>query len=343
LALTEDPAPIVVGPPLTTISGAIGVLGDWQYFRFSGSKDDQLKLALDQTSSSLDIRVILRPLAGAGTVVAASTSPSSRTAVTPRFALPETGAYLVEVMANWPSGERLLKNGFQGPYAITLLEPAVQNVALDSNTPSTLTAPVFDVFAFPGSAGQVVNMALLNPDRMTINANLYGPGGGNPVKGVSAGTSLLQTDLFRLPDTGTYRIVVDAVPGSSGSVTLGLPLVEPPAALDVSVLPAQASGDLLVVGDRRFFRFTGNQGDVRNLILSHASGTLNATLRLVRDTGTEFWNGPQLRTATTSALVRIAQTGNFALPQTGAYIIEVRPTGFDVSVLGVFDVTVAAP
>ena len=97
-------------------------------------------------------------------------------------------------------------------------------IELDSNTTGFLTDGEIDFLLFEGTAGQVINLGLVNRADDTIIVNVIAPS-GNALTFLNVSTSQVyfESGVFTLPETGNYLIEVGGGTFSPvGSYTLGL-------------------------------------------------------------------------------------------------------------------------
>lgn len=358
LAAIAEPTPLTLASPSIAVAGEIDVVGDYDYYSFGGDEGDAVNLVMSHAAGDLTTYVWLRQDTGEDFFDGAirrsvGTYPTTRTGESGVFRLPATDTYYLEVDSTYHPSYGV--ESFLGPYDLTVFAPEVVTVDLDSNTAAEIEPYGFDVFAFEAEEGDVVNAALLAEDGFSVSGSgsgvadltVYDPSGAVVVSRATFDYADTGPTRLVFRDGGTYTIVVDGRTDAAGAYTVGLSLIEPPAPLDLGTLPLDVPGELTVVGERRFYRFDGTQGDVRNFVLDHPSGSLNARLYLRQDDGTAFFNGTVWRQAFTSNTTRTAQTGDYSLPETDAYVLEVLPLyddffGLD-SVLGVYTVTIEEP
>lgn len=352
LARIEVPSPLTLSSSSINVGGEITVIGDKHFYSFEGSADAAHNFVLNHAAGTLTARLYLRQDTGSeffnGQVRRnAATTNAQRTVETRRYELPASDGYLIEIDAGLNHGV----NSFTGVYDITVFSPETTAITFDSNTAEVLVPYGFNQLSFNALENQLINVALVSEDSFggngTVDMTVYDPSGR--IVTSRAGRHYLETDIIRLTfrGGGTFLIVVDGRGASAGDYTLGLSLVELPTPVTLNAPPLNLGGELVIVGERAFYSFSGSAGDVHDFILNHASGSLNARLFLRRDTTSEFYSGQVLRSVVTNNNVRTAQTGNFTLPETDTYILELAPVFNDFfglgSVLGVFDITVESP
>ncbi len=129
--------------------------------------------------------------------------------------LPTTGTYTVSVD---PTGQAT------GSVALSLYaSPSDLAGVLTSGTPSTLNLATIGqnaAYTITGTAGQYLALRFANDSVASMKVSVTTPGGATLIAASTFGTTGKFFDGVVLPSTGTYRVAIDPVTISTGSVDL---------------------------------------------------------------------------------------------------------------------------
>lgn len=163
---------------------------------------------------------------------------------------------------------------------------AIPTFPLDSNVSADLALDETDLYVFVGTAGQLITVgAQGEPDFVSnYDVNLFSPTSANPLFSIGNGRFYTESSVVALPDPGIYTLsVVSDFGGGSGSGTysVGLSEIEQPTPIDISISPKTVEGEQTIYGDRHFFSFDAQAGDILKFSLSLPPGSqFNAKLNL---------------------------------------------------------------
>lgn len=201
-----------------------------------------------------------------------------------------------------------------------------------ANTDCTLDdGSFFDVFTFTGTAGQQVALQLnasfdtflflVAPDGDELARDDNGGGGTNSrIPAVSG--------IARLPQTGTYRVVVNSLNASvTGNYSLLLALdatncPSTPINLGQTVSGTLQAGDCRLPADSSLidvYTFNGTAGQTINVAMD--SSALDAYLFLLAPSGTELDEDDNGSGGTNARIPSGKRAFNGTLPSTGTYVI----------------------
>jgi hypothetical protein len=132
-----------------------------------------------------------------------------------------------------------------------------------------------DTYFFEGKAGDIINLAWFTEggNLGTIVNELSDPNGQTISGHLNSGGFSDETGIVELPLDGLYSFTLDGTQ-TTGNYTLGLAKIKPPTPIDFT---APLVGNITTLGDREFYSFTGNAGDVLNVTLS--APVMNVTLQ----------------------------------------------------------------
>ncbi len=211
---------------------------------------------------------------------------------------------------------------------------AIPTFPLDSNVSADLALDETDLYVFVGTAGQLITVgAQGEPDFVSnYDVNLFSPTSANPLFSIGNGRFYTESSVVALPDPGIYTLsVVSDFGGGSGSGTysVGLSEIEQPTPIDISISPKTVEGEQTIYGDRHFFSFDAQAGDILKFSLSLPPGSqFNAKLNL-RGPGPEpFYERDDLffpgSGGVVSGLDSLAVSNPFMVTETGEYIVEIE-------------------
>ena len=371
LAAIEPPEPFDLTGNETQLAGTITVLGDHQYFAFDGTAVDFQRLVLSHPDTSslqasldlLGVPISPVPFYQRPPLGATRTELDLREASTPVVRLPDSGEYVLEVKS-WRAGNFDPPELRLGSYDIVIRRQDPGVITRDSETVAAVAPHDFSLFSFEGSAGDLVNLALLVDPPFLFTAQLVEPSGLLSVItqvpfSVNTIGNFVESGVFALQETGTHHIVVAGRDDAGGSFTLGLPIIEAPAPLTLTPPSTTVSGSIDVLGDHRFYSFDGAQDDMLAFTLGHPAGSQLSTSLIVRtpppafNPTQPFYERTELDSIQTEPTTRTAATGPLTLPATGAYILEVADVFLDSEDLfknlpldqrkGAFELIIAVP
>jgi PKD repeat protein len=322
----------------TQTNGIIDPPGETDTWTFSAQAGTLVDL-LVTTHSGSQLQGTVTLVAPSTATVATGTYRPGQPGVPGLASLAETGTYTIRVTdtANAP-----------GRYTLSLA--CGQTIQIGTEVTSTLVTGLPSFYAFEGVAGQHVNVAALT-DQATFSGGLvlrvYDPNGTRVGGNSPATSSYAETGVLTLLHTGPYRVrITDHAGRGSGGFTVGVAEIEEPPDLTLAAPSISVAGGVQVLGDKVFYRFTGQADEVRNLVLTHPPGSrMLAQVRLLRPDGRPFFSRPPIGAASTSAATRLGETNPEILPSDGEYIIEVRShAGRNRSErTGAYELTIHAP
>ncbi len=226
---------------------------------------------------------------------------------------------------------------------------------------NTNTAGVLDrqaLYSFNGEAGKVVNLTALidNPSNLQTNfpsIHVIDPAGnvilpGCCSAGPGPGIYWIMMAPFELPLSGIYLVEISSRITEALPYTLGFADIEAPIPITLANPSLTITANVSILGDYHYYRFSGTQGEEHKIRLDVSEGDLTARLLIRKDDGGNFFNrfGANLLGTGVSLApsVRIGETRQFALPETGDYIIEIDSTHLvrfgKASFLGPYEMTV---
>ena len=345
LARIEDPIPIGNTVPLANISSNLEILGDHQFYSFEGTQGDLMSFGLD-TSVSADSDFIMT-VSQPDEARIADLQADSQFRASEHVRLSETGRYLIEIESRHgdPTGTTLEEN--TGAWKAVVFEPESQAVGIDTNSSGTLEPGDFSVYDLEASPETPLNLSALAETGILID--VYDAQGNKVINSVSP-TAFKTTNIFTVPEAGTYAVVVDPSNLDSLSYTLGVASIQEPTSFTLS-LPMELDESLNILGDVQFHSFEGTQGTELEFILSHPeSSSLQAKLLVYSpDTSQPFYSRPLFASTlpTGNAGARSRSTGPVTLPSTGEYIVAVQSLDINSIVLdertGGYTITIANP
>ncbi len=305
------------GGPLacgTMQNATIDPMGEVDVWTFSGTAGNYVEIAVAAGTAS-QLRGEVRLADPSGTVFA--TAPFGPNQSAPGFlTLPATGTYQIAV------------DGTQNePGAYTISLGCYTGIAVDQEVTDTLAAGVPDLFAFQGTAGQLLNLALLPESTgLLARAELLSPT-GQLVRSTSNTSLYSETGVLALPFDGVYRIrLVGSNVSVSGAYRLGLAEIDAPTTVTLAA-ETPITGTLDVLGKHRFYQFTGARYDVHNLALDHPTGSLAAQTLLQRPGSQPFYQRSTIGQITTNTTTRSGEITPRLLDAPGDWIIEVKSYG----------------
>ncbi|TVQ14476.1 MAG: hypothetical protein EA364_04325, partial [Balneolaceae bacterium] len=131
---------------------------------------------------------------------------------------------------------------------------------------------------------------------------------------------------------------------SEGPYLLGLASIAEPQELVFNNDIASIDETISVLGDRRYYRFSGTENELYDFLIEHTSGELAVRFRVGELGGDMFYEIPGRINTTTTNSTRSRSVTDFEISATDTWIIEVNPSGSSPNVLerakGPFNLTV---
>lgn len=278
-------------PTITSFSPTLGTLGTsvsvtgTNFWPTAGSN----KLLFNQTAANV--------ASIAGTTGLSTAVPANATSGKLRVVTPAGSAFSSSDFFIVPSGFAAADVAVTG------------RMTLDTSAPVSLgSSGKIALQVFDGAAGQYLTLAITNNNISSAALSVLTPSGATLVsQTVTPSTPAVQ--LPKLPQTGTYTIVVDPASANTGSMTLTLygPVT---GVLTSSDLPFTASP----AGRRVLLTYTGTANTWRTLTMSAV--TLSGTVTLFSPTGDALLSRP-----TANGIM------DPHLPIAGTYTVLIDPNG----------------
>ena len=225
-------------------------------------------------------------------------------------------------------------------------------IDFDTNLSSDLELQETELYSFTGTTGQLITLGSQGAADFVDNCaiDLFAPASSSDLAPVFTCSRFYnETGVIELPASGVYTLSVNSQfsPSGfgSGGYTLGLSEIGPPVAIDLSSSPASRSGEQTVLGDRNFFSFTGQAGDLHKVSISLPAGSqFNGELN-VRQPGSEpFFERQLLDSDFVQETKPVGVTDPIELPVSGEYIIEIQKGNNGVAPgLGAWEISVFTP
>ena len=219
--------------------------------------------------------------------------------------LPEDGSYYINTG----------RPGSNTPYTLRVFEPR----PLPFDQPQTSTVVSDTLWAFDGTASQVVNLTISPPlDDMTPRLSLLDPSGWNVASGVaSPAEGYERIPAYIVPGDGRLWVQVGPA-GDAAPYTLTLTSVAPRPLVFGQPATSTTRTDPI-------WTFSGAAGQVVDIALNSAGATFDPELRLLDSSGGEVAydndGGGDLN----------ARIAALPLPATGQYFVAPRPADRSVS------------
>jgi subtilisin family serine protease len=314
--------PIVAGGPPVTVT--IASPGEDARLVFDGLAGQRVSLKLSDVSigtsccSSAKIS-ILKP---DGTALLSATSFGTSGGFIDTKTLPQTGSYRIVVDPQSNAVGSLTLTLYDVPEdAEAAVSPGGAPASVETTAPGQNAA-----FTFDGLAGQRVSLKLSDVTIGTsccssAKISILKPDGTALLSATSFGTSGGFIDTKTLPQTGSYRIVVDPQSNAVGSVTLTLYDVPDDPTGTIAVGGPSSTLTLDVPGLNGWRSFAGTAGRTVTLKLTSVTiGTSccsSAKVSVLRPDGTTLVSPANFGTT--------GKTLSFSLPVSGTYSIFVDP------------------
>ncbi len=233
---------------------------------------------------------------------------------------------------------------------------AIPTFPFDSNISSDLELHETELYVFVGTAGQLITVGTQGePDFVSnYDVRLFSPMSANPLFSIGNGKFYNESSVVALPDPGIYTlsVVSDFSIGSgSGTYFVGLSEISEPTPIDISISPKTVEGEQTIYGDRHFFSFDAQAGDILKFSPSLPPGSqFNALLNL-RGPGPElFYERDDLFFPGTGGVVSgldsLAVSNPFMVTESGEYIVEIERGNSSSTIeeaLGAWEFSVLTP
>jgi hypothetical protein len=312
-AITPGGAPVTVS---VTAAGQNAVLS------FAGTAGRRVSARLTAVTMAKANVTIRKP---DGTTLSSVSSVGTAGGFIDVKSLPVTGTYSVLVDPQTTSTGSMTVTLYDVPADVTAsTSPGGQPVTVTTTTPGQ-NAKV----TFPGSAGEVVNLAMSGVTMATaatsgVKVSILKPDGTTLVAPVSFGTNGATIAGKALTVTGNYTILVDPQTWNTGSMTLALSDAAGDVSASIVAGGASTTVSITSSGQNARVTFSGTAGQVVSLRLSAVtigtSATSGTSVSILAPDGTTF-----------VAPVSVGTNGGFidarTLPVTGTYTILVDPQG----------------
>jgi hypothetical protein len=306
------------------LTGLINPPGSVLTYTFDALADEIMELrVIAAEGSNVDGRVTVYAPDGS----AVTTGRFSATTPAPgAFKIPESGTYRVDIAGLSPD-----------PGLVTIFLAGIDIIAIDEDTPGEFDAGEFGIFAFEATEGDYFNVATLRTGGDgTFDLEVLNDQGIRVARGSVFGNSsesFDQTGIFRADTDGVYIVRINPRTQAYGPYIIGVASIAGPADLAVAPPVVEATGSVDVLGKRYYYRFTGSEGELVNVALSHDEGTLTGRIDLRAPGEQAFYERPSRRSANTTQSNRENSINTWRLNQSGEWIIEVDPAGHSSNVL----------
>ena len=342
LAEIQEPLELLPEAPSITNSNEITIIGERTYYSFEGSAGDLHNSVLfHPDQSDLTARIRIRDDTGDhfynGDIHAHSyttASASRRESDTGTFELSKDGIWYIEIDPRGVSGVSSNLENLLGSYEVSILTPFSPTV-IETNTEieDELMAYHMNLYTFEADEGDLVNIPLLSLGLSGLTRYyLYDPAGEEiEVSQTVWGNIYRESGPMVFESSGTYTLLIDGHEDTAGDYVLSISYIEEPVDIFPEAPVMNLSDETSIIGERKYYRFEGNEGDLYNFVLSHPDESdMVARIRLRDDEGTEFYNGNNhLEVATSFPGNRINDSNTFNLPSDGIWYIEINTARFN--------------
>ncbi|WP_371785161.1 RHS repeat-associated core domain-containing protein [Streptosporangium subroseum] len=316
----------VLSPTGTASVATIARPGQDATFTFTGTADTAMSLGL--TANTFGKTIYLDVVAPDGTVVVDNQYLSSTTSGEIDIEkLPQTGTYQVLIDPDQAS---------TGAVTLTLSKPVTGTLTpTGAGTVATIARPGQDAtFTFAGTADGAVSLGLTaNTLPKSAYVNVIAPDGTITVKNFYVSSaSADEIDIEKLPQTGTYRVVIDPDQAVTGSITTTL---STPVA--GGLLSPTGSAPVVAIarpGQDATFTFAGTADGAVSLGLTANTLPKSAYVNVIAPDGTITVKNFYVSSASADE-IDIAK-----LPQTGTYRVVIDP---DQAAIGSITTTLSKP
>ncbi|MEU7854269.1 RHS repeat-associated core domain-containing protein [Nonomuraea sp. NPDC049141] len=299
-----------------TATGAAAVLpiprpGQDAILTFAGTADRPVSLGL--TANTLTKSAYVNVLAPDGTVTVKNFYVSAAAADEIDIEkLPQTGTYRVVIDPN---------DAATGSITATLSEPLTGTLTpTGAGVTSALSRAGQDaVLTFAGTADRAVSLGLTaNTLAKAVYVNVLAPDGTVTVKNfyVSAAAAD-EIDIVKLPQTGTYRVVIDPTQAVTGSITATL---SEPLTGTLTPTGAGVAAAISRAGQDAVLTFAGTADGAVGIGLTPNTVNQPMYVNVLAPDGTVVVKNTYISAATADE-IDIAK-----LPQTGTYQVVIDPT-----------------
>ncbi|GAA5038937.1 hypothetical protein GCM10011506_37420 [Marivirga lumbricoides] len=207
-----------------------------------------------------------------------------------------------------------------GAYVVSLSK--TQIIELNSNAKSNLAvARGVQQMAVNLDSGQLFNLALATTDISgRLYLNLFDPSSKRIYR--QRGERYISSGVIVAEHSGVYLIQVEGVDSdSNGEFTIGLSGIEEPQLLTPEVPYTLTEGTLNIIGEKQYYKFTGNQLERKNFAI-HSIDGLTGRLRIRRPGEQPFYKRNAISETYRGEWADLSYT--LTLPETGEYIIEIE-------------------
>jgi subtilisin family serine protease len=315
--------PIVAGGPPVTVT--VANPGETARLTFDGVAGERVSLLIDDVTigTSCCSSAALTILGPDGTALVPPSGFGTRGGFVDTRTLPRSGSYRIVVD---PSGASV------GSVSLTLYDvpPDAEAPIVPGGDPASIEATVPGqgaVLTFDGVAGRRIALKLTDVTIGTAccssaKVSVLKPDGTTLISPMGFGLSGGFVDTKTLPQTGSYRILVDPQSNAVGSAAVMLYDVPPDVQTDVVPGGAPASLTISVPGQNGSFRFDGVAG--RRIALKLTDVTIGTACCSSAKVSVLKPDGTALVSAT-----GFGTSGGFidakTLPVSGSYLIVIDP------------------
>ena len=286
--------------------GAITAAAQVNQYTFDGQAGRIVTMTLTDTAGFTFTSAAVTLFAPSGASVVSFLANSQR-----QITLPETGTYLMQVMAGNLAGTGTYNLGLvcRNPAA-----PVIAALSCGALPQGTITAAAqVNQYTFDGQAGRIVTMTLTDTADFTFTSaavTLFAPSGASVVSFLANSQRQIT-----LPETGTYLMQVMAGNlAGTGTYNLGLVCRNPAspviAALSCGALP---QGTITAAAQVNQYTFDGQAGRIVTMTLTDTAGFTftSAAVTLFAPSG-----------ASVASFLANSQQ-QITLPETGTYLMQV--------------------
>ena len=237
--------------------------------------------------------------------------------------LPETGTYTIEIRGTAAEIGSVKLTA----YTVEDISGSITPTEAGANQSVSLTMPgQVARYSISGTAGQKVSIRTSKPAfpaSLAYYVELLDPTGKQIGFKWWWGTNSGYWQLFQLPSTGTYTLVVDGETSATGSVDLTV--WDAPDITGGTITPTtegeSKTFQVKAAGQRNLVTFSGTKDQKVSLVSSESS--FSGTMKLLRPSGASI--GEPSFTKTNKAVISGA-----TLPEAGTYTIQLEGTGAEV-------------
>ncbi|MGA7524474.1 MAG: PPC domain-containing protein [Acidobacteriaceae bacterium] len=300
-----------------TVSDAIGLAAQSNTYTFSANAGAVIDFTMTTTSGSLAPKIRLYNPNGELNMSASNSfcdpGPVEMNTVT----LPSTGTYTVLVgdcgdtnTGNYDLYSQLTDDA---PYPLPLVfgqtQPGTVTTAAQSNT-----------YTFNANAGDVLDMTMTaTSPSLAPKIRLYNPNGelNTSASNSFCDPGLVEMNTVTLPSTGTYTVLIgDCSDTNTGNYELYSQRTNNPSGASQLSIGQTASGLIGSAAESNTYTFSANAGDVLDMTMTTASGSLAPKIRLYNPNG-------ELNTSASNSFCDPGpvEMNTVTLPSTGTYTV----------------------